>query len=204
MRRLVVFHPFLFAAFPVLFLFARNLHLFGPRALFAPLVILIGLTTLLWVALTLVLKSGQKAGLIISPFLVLLFSFESLFEAVRVSVESVDWLTGLFMQVGVTPGALRGFLLLVGVVVFFVATYLLVRTRRDLHNLTLVANVVASALVAMTLLEIAAYEIRVGSSWRSRGEVHAADVSLMQLTAPEMLPDIYYICLLYTSDAADE
>jgi hypothetical protein len=195
MRRLAVLHPFLFAAFPVLFLFARNLHLFGPGALVGPLVMLIGLAVLLWMALTLVLKSGQKAGLIISLFLVLLFSFESLFEAVRKSVERVDWLTGLFIRLGVTPAGLRGFLLVVCLVVFVLVTYFLLRTRRGLHNLTLVANVVASALVVMTLLEIAAYEIRVGSSWRSRGEVHAADVSLMQPTAPEMLPDIYYIIL---------
>ena len=195
MKRSAVIHPFLFAAFPVLFLFAHNLHLFDVSAILDAFVILVSLALALWIALTLVLKSGQKAGLLISLFLVLLFSYESFFETVRDSVARADWLVALFIRLGIGPAGLRGVLLAVSVVIFGLGAYLLIRARRDLHNLTVVANVVASALVLMTLIEIAAYEVRVGSGWRRGGVVEPTGVPLAEPAASETLPDIYYVVL---------
>jgi hypothetical protein len=213
-KRSVVVHPFLFAAFPVLFLFAHNLHLFDVGAIVGNFVILSSLALALWIALALVLKSGQKAGLLISLFLVLLFSYESFFETVRDSVARVDWLVALFIRLGIGAAEIRAILLAVSVAVLGLGAYLLIRARRDLHNLTLVANVVGSALVLMTLIEIAAFEVRVGFDWRGGGVVEATGVSLDETTAPETLPDIYYIILdgyaradvlqeLYQHDNAD-
>ena len=195
MKRSIVVHPFLFAAFPVLFLFAHNLHLFHAGAIVSSLVILVSLALALWIALTLVLKSGQKAGLLISLVLVLLFSYESIFETVRDSVARVDWLVALFIRLGTGPAGIRAILLAVYAVILGLGVYLLLRARRDLHNLTLVARVVGSALVLMTLIEIAAFEVRVGSDWRGGGVVEVTGVSLEETTAPETLPDIYYIIL---------
>jgi hypothetical protein len=194
-KRSIVVHPFLFAAFPVLFLFTQNLHLFHARAIASSLVILVCLALVLWIPLTLVLKSGQKAGLLTSLFLVLLFSYESIFETVRDWMASVDWLTASFIDLGIGPSAIRGVLLAVFVIVLGLGAYLVVRTRRDLHNLTLVANVVASVLVLMTPIRIAAYEARVGSGWRHGGVVESTGVSPVGQAAPETLPDIYYIIL---------
>lgn len=195
MRRSVVIHPFLFAAFPVLFLFAHNLHLFHVGAILDAFVILLCLVTLLWMALAFVLKNMHKAGLVTSLFIVLLFSFESLFEAVRDSVERVDPLVGLFIRLGIGRAGLRGALLALSVVIFCLGTCFLIRTRRGLNNLTLVANVVAFALVLMTLIDIAAYEVRIGSGWRRSGAARPADLTPVEPAASETLPDIYYIIL---------
>ena len=195
MNRSVVVHPFLFAAFPALFLLAHNLHLFHVGAIVSSLLILLGLALVFWIALTFTLKSGQKAGLLISLFLVLLFSYENLFEIVRDLVARADWLVGLFIRMGIDQARLHGFLLAVCVVVFGVGAYLLIRTRRDLHNLTLVANVMGSALVVMTLLNIAAYDVSIGSEWRRAQAGEPGDATPPQAAASETLPDIYYIIL---------
>jgi len=97
MKRSIVVHPFLFAAFPVLFLFAHNLHLFHVRSILAPLVIVLCLVLFLWMALSVALKSREKAGLVISLFLLPFFSYESSYDAVRNSVARVDWLVGWFI-----------------------------------------------------------------------------------------------------------
>jgi len=194
-KRSVVIHPFLFATFPVLFLFARNLHLFHVSAILGSLIFLLCLALFLWMALSVALKNWQKAGLVTSLFLVLLFSYESFFDAVVDFVARVDWLAGLFIRLGIGPAGIRRPLLALFVVIFCLGTYLLIRTRRGLHNLTLVANVVASALVLMTLLDIAAYEVRFGSGWRHRAVVEPTDVALAEPTASETLPDIYYLIL---------
>jgi hypothetical protein len=194
-KRSVVIHPFLFAAFPVLFLFAHNLHLFHVGAIVSSLLLLVGLALVLWIALTLALKSGQKAGLLISVFLVLLFSYENLFEIVRDLVARMDSLVGLFIRLGIDQARLHGFLLAVWVVIFGLAAYLLIRTRRDLHNLNLVANVMGCALVVMTLFDIAAYDVSIGSEWRRTEAAEPGDVTPAQAAVSETLPDIYYIIL---------
>ena len=195
MKRSIVVHPFLFAAFPVLFLFAHNLHLFHVRSILAPLVIVLCLVLFLWMALSVALKSREKAGLVISLFLLPFFSYESSYDAVRDSVARVDLLVGWFIRLGIGRAGLRGSLLALFVVIFCLGTYLLIRTRRSLHNLTLVANVVASALVVMTLIDIASYEVRIGSGWRRREVVETMDIAPAEPAATETLPDIYYIIL---------
>lgn len=196
MKRWLVVHPFMVAAYPVLFLFAHNLGLFQVRSVIATVFILLFLVFLLWIALAFVLKNVQKAGLVISLFLVLLFSYESLFEAVRDSVGRVDALVGLFIRLNIDAARLHWALLASLIIIFCLGTCLLIRRARgDLHNLTLVANIVGFALVLMTLLDIAGYEVRVGSDWR-RGElVEPTGVSLVQPMAAQMLPDIYYVIL---------
>ncbi|MGB3904078.1 MAG: hypothetical protein WBB22_04085, partial [Anaerolineae bacterium] len=108
MKRSAVIHPFLFVAFPVLFLFAHNLNLFHVSAILGPLVIVLCIALILWMALTFLLKNSQKAGLVISLFLLPFFSYESSYDAVRDSVARVDWLAGLFIHLGIGPAGLRG------------------------------------------------------------------------------------------------
>ena len=179
----------------MLFLFAHNLHLLHLGAVVRSLLILLGLALVLWIALTSALKSGQKAGLLISLFLVLVFSYENLFEIVRDSVAGVDWLVGLFIRLEVDRARLHGVLLAVFVVVFGLSAYLLIRTKRELQNASFVANVIGSALVVMTLLDIVGYKVRVASDWRRAQMVEPSGVSLDEPGVPEMLPDIYYIIL---------
>lgn len=195
MRRWVVIHPVLFAVFPVLFLFAHNMHLFHVSAVVSPLVIVLFLAVFPWLGLSFVLKNSRKAALIVSLFFVLFFSYESSFDAIRDSVARVDWLVGLFIRLGIGPTGIRAPLLVVFGVIFALGTYWSIRTRRDLHNLTLVANVVASALVLLTLIDIVGYEVRIGSAWRQSGVVEALDVAQTRSGEAETLPNIYYVIL---------
>ena len=195
MKRSIIIHPFLFAAFPVLFLFARNLHLFHVSVIVAPLVILLLLALVMWVILAFALKSGQKAGLVTSLFLLLLMSYENLFEAIKDFVTSVDTLVGLFIRLDITSARLHGALLALFIAIFCLCTWYLIRTRRELHSLTLVANIVGASLVLMTLIDIAVYQVRVESFWRGTEAVQRTDVAAAQPAASETLPNIYYVIL---------
>src|SRR5439155_767716 len=66
LRRALVLHPFLLAAYPVVYLWAHNLREgVAVRDVVVPLAIAIGAATLLTLAGTLVLRNGPKAGLVV-------------------------------------------------------------------------------------------------------------------------------------------
>ncbi len=59
-----MFHPFLFALFPILSLYAFNYDMVLPEDLFLPVIILMFSTLLLVVVLNLLAKGSDKAGIL--------------------------------------------------------------------------------------------------------------------------------------------
>ena len=184
MRRPVVIHPILLAVFPVLFLFAQNAGLFAPGAMLVPLVAVSCLALLAWSTLSLFLKSWERSGLIVSLFLLLLFSYESCFDSLS------DLITGVL---GAYILGTRAYVLLIWGILFTVGTYFLTRTRRNLHNVTNIANVVAGVLVAMSLTRIGVHEVNT-RSLRSDGQgPDSMEMEALDLEEASQLPNIYYI-----------
>lgn len=73
MRKALVLHPFLFAVFPVLFLFSRSMDQLRAEVILGPVVTRACLALLLWSVLSFVPKDKEKAGFIIPLFLVPFF-----------------------------------------------------------------------------------------------------------------------------------
>lgn len=189
MKRAPVVHPFLFAIFPVLFLYARNIDLFHVGTILGPIVATACLALLSWVVLSFVLKDMRKAGLIISVFFLLFFSYETFLDGTK------GFLRGRDVSRYWTREYLWAYLLLAWALLFALATYLLTRIRWNLRNLTNIANVVASALVVMSLINIGAYEIETGSAWQSNLGTGSTPAMPVDLEKPGTLPNIYYIIL---------
>jgi hypothetical protein len=181
-----VIHPFLFAVFPVLFLLAQNIQLFDMRVILRPMAASISLTLLCWGALSLVLKDRRKAGLIVSLFLLLFFSYEALFDYVRPLI--VGALGGYLL-------GMRAYVLLGCAVILGVGGYFITRTRGDFHGSTNAANVVAAFLVGVSLVNIVAYEIETRSTRQQDAGREMMDPKRLAPEQAAMLPNIFYIVL---------
>ena len=80
MRRTRVIHPFLFALWPVLFLYSQNLDLISFSQIWPSSLILPALSLVMLLPFALILRSLMKAGAIVSLFLVLFFSYTHVYE----------------------------------------------------------------------------------------------------------------------------
>jgi hypothetical protein len=184
MKRSIVVHPFLFAAFPILFSLANNMDQFLVGVSLGPLLAMSGLVLLCWLLLGFVLRSWAKAGLIISLFLLLFFSYEGVYYEIR------DYA----VAAGASRIGTRRSLLAVWVILFVGGAYWLARTRRALLDLTNVANAFSACAVGISLVNVGAYELRTGSI-SPGGALASVTEDHSDLSLPTTLPDIYYIIL---------
>ena len=195
MSRSVVIHPFLFAVFPILFIFAHNIDQFTVTVIFIPIIVMTCVAVVSWLALGYVLRDTRKAGLIISVFFLLFFSYENFFEGTKALIGRVDWIEGFLARMGVSAVAIRLFLLLASALLLAVLTYLFTKTRRSLHDLTNIANVVAGAAVVISLTSIAMYEVRARAVGPHERGTETVEMQPVALDDDAALPDIYYIIL---------
>ena len=75
MPKLSTIHPFLFAIFPIMLLYSQNIHLLPIEEIIIPILLVVGLSTISWITLNYFLRNLLKAGLIVSLFLVVFFSY---------------------------------------------------------------------------------------------------------------------------------
>ncbi len=173
----MVVYPLLFAAFPILFLYAYNISQTSASQVWLPLGISVGGALVLWAVLSLILRSLAKAALATAVFLALFFSYGRLYDGLHYLGVSVPKHAHLLPTV----------LFIWGYCVYFIG-----RAKRDFRVTTRLLNVAAVAVIAINLFNIASYEIRL------RGvEAEAPAETTQQAAAGEAdldaLPDIYFI-----------
>ena len=159
-RKNIVLHPILFAIFPVLSLYAHNISQLSSDLIIKPLFLVLSIALLSWFLLTLILKDIQKAGLIVSLFFFLFFSYGHLYKAVRhigllITIRSVS--------VKFNPG-----LLSLLAILFIAESAIIIKVRKELHNLTRFLNIVAVALIATSVITVAAYKINTWKIWTGK------------------------------------
>jgi len=185
-----VIHPFLFAVFPILAFYAYNMAELSFSVTLMPLAFASGFALLLLAASWLILRNVRKAGIFVSIFLILFFSYGYALDLVK------GWGVSDFHMRGVLVGTPARYVLLIWAALFVGGAYLTIRTHRDFRNLTIILNVVAVTLVLVPSISIAAYELK-------RPSVAPEDTTAAIAIDPgetDTLPDIYYIVLdAYTS-----
>ena len=185
MKKLFIIHPFFFAIFPILHLFAYNIDNFSLDVVLNPIAITSCFALLAWSLLSFVLKSKKKAGLLVSLFLLLFFSYTPRYSA----------LAGLhFMVGGVTIGP-DEILLPTWGALFSLGAYVSVRTRRNVHTFTKLFNIVSVALVLISLINIGSYKIKTRAVWEDNKNIEYNEANLEGSKKPAILPHIYYIIL---------
>ncbi len=183
MNKSVVIHPLLFAVYPVLSLYANNIGSALLSEALVPIAVALGVALLLFSLLSLVLRNTRKAGLIVSLFLLLFFSYGHIHSV-------IDGLV-----IGPFDLGRPRYLLLSSAIVFVLGAGFCLKTRRDLHNLTRFVNIVAASLVVMSLISIGAYKLKTRVVWQDDRSAESGEAATTNAGEAQTLPDIYYIIL---------
>jgi len=177
-------HTLLFAAYPVLFLYAQNVDFVPWGDALLPLTMVLAAALLLLLVLAAILRDAARAGLLVSLFTLLFFSYGHIADL----LEGFQFPLGQFT---IGPNSvlapLWGLLLAVGV-------YFLLKMHRDLHNVNSLLNVVATVLILFSLTGVASYHLNRASGAGSTRE-ETSEVSAAEVNPAERPPDIYYIIL---------
>jgi hypothetical protein len=180
-RRLVdrgplVIHPFLMAAFPIVFLFARNLpEAITPRDMLTPLQLSIGATVVAMAVGWAVFRNAKAVGLVVSIWLLLFFSYGRVSDGLQGST----WGRDLYLLLA------WGILASAAVVVARVF-------RSRLRATTSALNLVTAVLVALNVAPIVSYRPPAPGGTASSGGFAK---QLEAARSSKQRPDIYYIVL---------
>ncbi len=174
----IVLHPFLFGIYPIIFLFSVNVNSVFPEEIISPLIFVVVVTFLIWIALGFLLKSRIKSGLIVSMGLVLFFSYGHIYILLDELQEA----------------ELSHFVLIIpGIGLLALGSYFFIRTKKSLKNPNKIANVIAASLVIISLLGMGEYFFTQTTSNEILNEGHLE--GSIEPTSAEDFPDVYYIIL---------
>ncbi len=182
MKKTIIIHPFLFALFPVVFLYSYNIAQLTFSKILLPAAIILGFTIMTLPVLWIILKKDwKKAGIINTIFLILFFSYGRVYEAIK------TWQIGDFVI-----GRHR-YLMIVWAITFIMVIYLTIRTRKNLGSLTNILNVIAIVLILFSLINIGIYKIKTSNIEKDNIiNVQEENYGIEDL---DTYPDIYYIIL---------
>ena len=151
MKRTLVIHPFLFALFPILFIYAQNMEQLSLSQIWASVLVVLGLALVVLLLFALILRSAARAGMLLSLFLLLFFSYGVVHRALWVGRTEI-------------PASYSQILLIVWAGIFVGGAALVIRLRRGLEEITKILNVVALILVTFSLVDIGLYEFKTRSA----------------------------------------
>jgi hypothetical protein len=181
----MIIHPFLFAVFPVLYLFSNNVSELELAIMLIPAAIAFLFAIGLFFVGSLVIKDRWKAAVLLSLAFVLFYSygpFSGLIKDFRVWIGSF------------AIGPHKSYMIL-AVALFGIAAFYTLKTRKSLQNLTKVLNLVSLSLIFISVLTIGIHEF---SDWRlniGRQERILTKTGKRSAGKAVRHPDIYYIIL---------
>jgi hypothetical protein len=189
-RQSVVLHPFLLAVYPILFLVAHNIAQFAVWEAFPPICYALGIALFLFVVLQLLLRDRERVGVVVSLLAVCFYAYGHLFELVD------------DVRIGPLNFGRQSVMCLAWLGVFAVVITLVVRTRKSLHGVTNLLNVMGLALVVLSLFTIVTRSIggsdadpKKGTATSDTNRAMITPVADAAATSLDSLPDIYYIIL---------
>ena len=137
MTKRFTIHPILFAIYPVLFLFSRNVWQTKADVIWVPLVMVVSTVLLLWWSIAFIMKDTAKAALITSIIIIPFFIYSNLHEF-------------LYVQQGLVIGRHRYLLLLIGTMCCL-STYFIVFKLVNATLLNFFLNIVGATLILGTI-----------------------------------------------------
>jgi hypothetical protein len=178
-------YPFLFAAYPVVYLAQANIaHIEPVDALRALLAGLLG-TALVYLALGLILRNRHKAALLTSLAVVLFFSYGHIYTLIK-SDAIGDFIYGR-----------HRYLIALFALIVLVVGWLVVRRARHPEGAAGILTAISAVLVLVSLAQVILFEVQAAQNRRASYPEKLAQYKVQsladQLTPPETLPDIYLI-----------
>ena len=182
----VLIHPFLFAIFPILFLYERNIAFFPLKTIYDPILKAVLFTSVLLILFFFVFKSYRESGVYVSLFLISFFLYHHFLNlALKVSfLEKGILFLGDKRELFLYPGWLF---------VFIVASTLLMR-KKKISQIVRSFTKMAVILTVIALFNISLYFLKGGGALSKEivlGEMEYKD----SFQTVGYAPDIYYIVL---------
>jgi hypothetical protein len=176
-------HPFLFAAFPIIFLYAHNINQVLFAEVLLPTVISLCLAVIVILLLWFFFGDIAKVGFGASVFFVFLFAYGPIFGAIT---RLLPLCSTRHIHAGLMPIMMCG---------LAYSEFLIKRTRRNLSKTTGVLNIVSATLIIISLTNIAVYKLR--NSTYGNNTINSKNIEshTTALAASSRLPDVYYIIL---------
>ncbi|UCG62929.1 MAG: hypothetical protein JSV52_06510 [Candidatus Zixiibacteriota bacterium] len=187
MKHKLPVHPILFCIFPVLFLYAQNATEMELGDLILPLLLICASTVALTVVIGLLLRSLMKGALLSTVIVFLFFSFG---HAVKIIPE----FTHQMAESVFGPSLL---VLITFIVIIYLTSRIISRTRRDLGSATACLNWLGTLLVIFQVVHIGLTVVPRQSNPANTDETKIwTENAGRTATAPQnSYPDIYYIVL---------
>jgi len=181
-KRGVILHPFLIAAYPVIALLAHNIEEVKPVVALRALALSVSASVLLYSLLRSLLKNPDKSAVITTLIITLFFSYGHVYDYLETT-----------NPLGLGLGRHRLLAPLWGV--FLILSILWVwRRGHNLRSLNQVLNWVAAAAVLMPLLQLGLYTARTNTLEASASH-ESTLIQNLKLPNDSPPPDIYYIIL---------
>jgi hypothetical protein len=184
-RKPALLHPFLFAVFPILFLYSRNMGEFPLSVILVPALESLLFTAVGLTVVRLVTGCWRKAGLLASSFLIIFYSYGHL----RIALYALP------VDLDVLPLKAHTILFPFGVIALAIITMNVLVSRSSFENHTRILNAAAVLLVVVSLVEIGVYKLTTREAERFEVDHSLFGPTDWALTPPPELPDIYYIVL---------
>ncbi len=182
MKKGIIFYPILFALFPVFFLYSHNIEEVSFKVIFIPLALSLSITFLIWLVLYFIIKNRQKSAMVTFLFVFIFFSYGHFFSILE-NINKKDDIPLLHLIIF--------WLILLSLISISI---LIIKTKKDLHNITTLLNIFVLALLLFSVFRIAKFHISSVSLPDSESEKLEdwnlkANLSLQK----SKLPDIYYL-----------
>src|SRR3989344_2557353 len=169
-------HPFLFAIYPIVYLYLHNLDIIVDLTdVLAPLIISIAISAILLLALSFFINK-QKAGLITTTALIQFYSFGHIYSSIGNYVH--------VFEIGFNKGML---LLFFYAITFILILIIIVRAKKTVMANTFL-NLTSIILIIMLLSNFAIAISNIKTQQLPPTNIHKSDFSGIK-------PDIYYIIL---------
>ena len=189
-KRKIIIHPFLFAIFPVLFLFSHNIDQASFFDTLLPSAISFGFTIMLVSFLSFILRDVNKAGIISTLFLILFFSYGHIYNL------KLTWHIGQFFI-----GRHR-YLMIVWGLIFITCTFVVIKIRINWYEVTKVLNSMVFILVITSIINVGIYKFKIKPGGKTNFNDRQDNVTeiridpeISRLSDITQLRDIYYIIL---------
>ncbi len=183
MKKVRAVHPFLFAIYPVLFLYSYNVYQVTFNSIILPSMILLAGTAVLFLLSSLIIRNNNKAAILVSLFIFMFMTYGRIFDKV--------W----WWQLGPVHIGKPRYLFLAGGLAFIVITVLVLRGRKELAKVTKFLNMVSLLLVAFSVINITIYKLK------NLEKVNIDEVTDVNFQNPQNIkdiknhPNIFYIIL---------
>ncbi len=178
----IPFHPFLFAVYPVVALYAVNIREVSSSVIWRPLLLsLVGMILLL-VILGLMIRNWFKASLITSGCLFLFFTYGRVYNGLK---------TTPLVDLNIIR---HRYLVVVFLVFLVLISWVILEKVRELKPVTTIFNSMSIVLLVLPGIQIISHAVTASSGMKTATK-WAPSLNLVSTNQSSEKPDVYYIIL---------